>query len=123
MPTSVPLDPADPWAPEILRRLLDRLHALCEWETELSYHDGYAAGYAAANADLVATLRSALGGPHAQTWKQAVDVHHRTITARRLRAEADAPGPRPGDYTGGPVSFDPRPATREEVSSLDRQRI
>ncbi len=111
------LVPGDPWAPEVLRRFLDRLHALCEWEHGLSFHDGYTAGYAAANAEIVAVLRCALGGPGARTWRQAADWHLRAIDARRHRAHADRPGSRPGDHLGGPVDFDTgRPLARQQVS-------
>jgi hypothetical protein len=85
---------------------LDRLHELCEWENELSFHDGYAAGYAAANAEMAAAIRFMLGGPATRSWRQAVDQHHWAVNARRRREAADALGPRPGDHPGGPVDFD-----------------
>jgi hypothetical protein len=85
---------------------LDRLHELCDWENELSYHDGYVAGYAAANAEMAEAIRFMLGGPTARSWRQAVDQHHWALNARRRRGAADASGPLPGDHLGGPVDFD-----------------
>lgn len=85
---------------------LDRLHELCEWENELSFHDGYAAGYAAANAEMAEAIRFMLGGPDARSWHQAVDQHHWALNARRRRDLADAVGPQPSDHPGGPVDFD-----------------
>lgn len=111
------MDPGDPWAAQILRRFVDRLHALGEWESDLSYHDGYAAGYADCGAQVVAALRFALGGPGARTWRAAVGRHHRAVEARRYRREADRGGPRPGDHVGGPVDFDTgRPVVPQRVS-------
>lgn len=85
---------------------MDRLHELSEWECEVCYHDGYAAGYAAANAEFLAALQFALGGRKTRTLREAANIHHRTVVARRLREEADRREPRPGDYLGGPIDFE-----------------
>jgi hypothetical protein len=96
----------DPRPDQILRGFLDRLHELSEWECDLSYHDGFAAGYALATAELEAAIRFALGGPKTRSWSQAAERHHRSVQARRLRRDADRPGRRPEDHPGGPVDFD-----------------
>ncbi|MEV4414044.1 hypothetical protein, partial [Catellatospora sp. NPDC049609] len=77
------LNPADPWAASAFGRLVERWHAHVEWETELARSQGYAAGYATANAETVAALMFALGGPDAKTWRQAVERHHRVLDGRR----------------------------------------
>ncbi len=96
----------DPRPDQVLRAFLDRLHELNEWESDLSYHDGFAAGYALAAAQYEAALRFALGGQRTRSWRDAAERHHRAAQALRLRRAADTPGPRPGDHPGGPVDFD-----------------
>jgi hypothetical protein len=62
-----------------------------EGEGSEPYHRGFADGYAAANADVVAGLTAALGGPEARDYGHAVELHHRAIRWRQRRAEADSP--------------------------------
>jgi hypothetical protein len=96
----------DPRPDQVLRAFLDRLHELGEWECDLSYHDGFAAGYALAAAEFEAAIRFALGGPKTRNWRQAAERHQRAVQARLLRQAADRPGRRPDDHPGGPVDFD-----------------
>jgi hypothetical protein len=96
----------DPRPDQILRGFLDRLHELSEWECNLSYHDGFAAGYALATAEFEAAIRFALGGPKTRSWRHAAERHHEAARAWRLRQAADLPGRRPGDHPGGPVDFE-----------------
>lgn len=109
----------DPRRDQALRAFLDRLHELTEWECDLSYHDGFAAGYALAAAQYEAALRFALGGPKTRSRRDAAERHHRAARALRLRQEADEAGPRPGDHPGGPVDFDTgRPQRRPDQGTL-----
>lgn len=64
-------------------------HEQTEWEAELAYHQGYVDGQAAANAEVVAGLTWALGGPDAVNYKDAVRRHHLAVSQREARAEAD----------------------------------
>jgi hypothetical protein len=89
------------------RAFLDRLHELCEWEADVSYHEGFRAGYAAAIAQVEAALRFALGGEDTRTWRQAANRHTHALSGKELRELQDEPGPRPGDYLGGPVPWEP----------------
>jgi hypothetical protein len=59
-----------------------------------------AAGYARCNAELVAALTYALGGPNAKDYADAVRIHIAEVSRRQARAAADAPGWRPGDFRG-----------------------
>lgn len=88
-----------------MRDFVDRLHQLNEWENELSYHDGFVAGYAAAIAQVEVALRFALGGPDARSMREAARRLHHALAGRELRERQDEPGPRPGDHKGGPVRF------------------
>jgi hypothetical protein len=88
------------------RAFLNRLHELCEWEADVSYHDGFKAGYAAAIAQVEAALRYALGGDDTRTWRQAAARHSHALHGKELRELHDEPGPRSGDYLGGPVNWD-----------------
>jgi hypothetical protein len=88
------------------RVFLDRLHELCEWENELSYHDGYMAGYESAIAQVEAALRYALGGEDTRTLRQAASRHQHALAGKALRELQDEPGPRPGDHLGGPVPWE-----------------
>jgi hypothetical protein len=88
------------------RAFLDRLHDLSEFEADVSYHDGFKAGYAAAIAQVEAALRFALGGEDTRTWRQAASRHSHALHGKELRELEDEPGPRPGDYLGGAVSWE-----------------
>jgi hypothetical protein len=88
------------------RVFLDRLHELCEFEADVSYHDGFKAGYAAAIAQVEAALRFALGGEDTKTWRQAASRHSHALHGKELRERQDEPGPRDGDYPGGAVSWE-----------------
>lgn len=88
------------------RAFLDRLHQLCDWEADVSYHDGFNAGYTAAIAQVEEALRFALGGDEATTWGQAATRHTRALHGKELRELQDEPGPRAGDHLGGPVSWE-----------------
>jgi len=102
----------DPRPDQVLRAFLDRLHELSEWECDLSYHDGFAVGYATATAQFEAAIRFALGGPKTRSWHQAAERHHHAAQAKRLRQIADRPGRRPDDHPGGPVDFETGRALR-----------
>ncbi len=84
------------------------LHELIEHFTDAAYTAGYQDGYAAADADLVAALTRALGGPDCPDYRTAVRRHHRLSDAKARRDEWDrtASRPRPDDHPGGPVDWD-----------------
>lgn len=88
------------------RAFLDRLHKLCEWEADVSYHEGFKAGYSAAIAQVEAALLFALGGEDTGTWRQAASRHTQALHGKELRELHDEPGPRAGDYLGGPVHWE-----------------
>jgi hypothetical protein len=77
-------------------------HRLAEYEAECAYWQGFRDGYARCDADLVAVLAEALGGPGCVDYREAVARHFRGLDRRRARAAWDATArlPRPGDFPG-----------------------
>jgi hypothetical protein len=77
-------------------------HRLAEYEVECAYRQGFADGYAQCDADLVAALARALGGPGRPDYRAAVRRHGREADRRRARAvwDAHAGDHRPGDFPG-----------------------
>ncbi len=65
-------------------------HELVEYETACAYWDGFRAGYARCDADLVAALAAALGGPGCTDIREAVTRHHHELDRRQARAAWDA---------------------------------
>ncbi|HKT00553.1 MAG TPA: hypothetical protein VJT31_13545 [Rugosimonospora sp.] len=78
-------------------------HRLVEYERDCAYWQGFRDGYARCDADLVAALADALGGPGCHDYRDAVTRHHHELDRRQARAAWDATAhlPRPGDYRGG----------------------
>ncbi len=82
----------------------------CDWQSDpaLAYlrglQDGTELGRQEAERNIAATITAALaralGGPDCTDLHLAVHSHLRAVDARRARAGADRPGPRPGDYPG-----------------------
>jgi hypothetical protein len=77
-------------------------HRLAEYETACAYWQGFQDGYARCDADVVAALARALGGPDCETYGEAVSRHHRELNRREARAAWDAAArqPRPDDLPG-----------------------
>jgi hypothetical protein len=77
--------------------------------------DEWQAGYDHANAEFVAALTVALGGPEAESFGQARGWHEKAVDQLRRRREADAQArlPRPNDHPGGPVAWEEKPAVLE----------
>lgn len=75
-----------------------RLWDHVDWQADprLAYgkglSDGFELGYAQANAELVAALTRALGGPDCTDYRQAVRRHHTILDARARRSAADREG-------------------------------
>ena len=68
----------------------DEQHRLVEYETACAYWQGFQDGYARCDADVVAALTYALGGPDCATFREAVHRHHRELDQRAARAAWDA---------------------------------
>lgn len=68
-------------------------HEQTEWEAEVAYQQGYADGYAAANAEIVAQLAQSLGGPGTVDYPDGVRRHHLAVSQRAARAAADSREP------------------------------
>jgi hypothetical protein len=83
-------------------RWTDDQHRLAEYEAECAYWQGFRDGYARCDADLVAALAHALGGPGCENFREAVTRHHRDLARREARAawDATAGDPRPEDFPG-----------------------
>jgi hypothetical protein len=77
-------------------------HRLAEYEVACAYWQGFRDGYARCDADVVAAIAHALGGPDCPSYGEAVLRHHRELDQREARAawDRDATEARPGDYPG-----------------------
>lgn len=65
-------------------------HEQAEWEASAAYAEGFAAGLAAYDRDLVQALTRALGGPSCTDRREAVSIHQRAADQKRRREGADA---------------------------------
>lgn len=75
----------------------DEQHEVTEYETQCAYWQGFQDGYARCDADIVAALARALGGPGCTDYREGVARHLREVDRRHARETWDA-------AAGGPTA-------------------